>query len=59
MEELKLNEMSNSELKLKLLSYENEFEVLKNKIEKHITRMNELDKEYNKIQTELKKRNVI
>jgi len=59
MEELKTNEMSNSELKLKLLSYENEYEVIKNNIEKYVKRMNELDIQYNKVQAELKKRNVI
>lgn len=59
MEDLKLNELSNAELKLKIKGYENEYEVIKNKIDNYINRMNELDKLYNNCKMELKKRNVI
>lgn len=47
MEELKVNEMSNSEIKIKLVEYENEYNAVKNKIRNNIERLNELDKLYN------------
>lgn len=55
--DLRLNEMSNSEIKIKMKEYENEYEVLKNKIVSCIERMNELDKLYDNSKKELKKRN--
>lgn len=59
MENLKLNEMSNSEIKIMLVEYENEYDAVKNKIRKNVERLNELDSLYNKAKSELRKRNVL
>lgn len=44
-----LKKLSNNELKLILLEYENEYESLKSDIQKKITRMEVLDKKYKEI----------
>lgn len=46
---LKYSEMSNAELKLKLVTMENEYEVLKKTLNDLISKMYEMDIEYNKI----------
>ena len=48
--------MSNSELKIKLIEMENEYESIKNKINNLVMRMNELDESYNKVKQILNKR---
>lgn len=56
MVEIKYDLMSNSELKLKLIELENEYEVLKNKVNDSLNRMEELDKSYDKVKKILNKR---
>lgn len=53
---LKYSEMSNAELKLKLVTMENEYEVLKKTLNDLISKMYEMDIEYNKINDIYKKR---
>lgn len=54
--ELKYTEMSNSELKLKMVSMENEYEVLKRDISNLVSKMYNMDIEYNKIKEIYNKR---
>lgn len=56
MEGIKYDLMSNSELKIKMTEMENEYEVLKVKINEMLSRMEELDKSYDKVRTILNKR---
>ena len=56
MGEIKYDMMSNSELKIKLTEMENEYEVLKVKVNDTINRMEELDKQYDKVKRILNKR---
>lgn len=58
MEELKLSELSNNELTLKLKMYENEYETLKNKINSCVKRMDELSSSFINVKKELNKRHV-
>lgn len=58
MEELKISELSNNELKLKMKLYEEEYENIKNKINSYVIRMNELDNLFINVKKELTKRNV-
>lgn len=51
--------MSNSEINLKIMGYENEYEIKKNKIINLVHELEELDVLYNKANNELKKRNVL
>ena len=53
---LKYSEMSNAELKLKLVTMENEYEVLKKTLNDLVSKMYEMDIEYNKISEIYKKR---
>lgn len=46
---LNYNEMTNAELKLKMVSMENEYEVLKKHIYYSISKLRDMDIEYNKI----------
>ena len=55
--ELTPDKMTNSELKTKMKSLENEYEGLKQQTVKMICRMEELDVEYDKLKKELYKRN--
>jgi hypothetical protein len=50
------NKLSNSELKLKLIDFENEYEALKSKIRDNVARLDELDKLYNEVKDLLNKR---
>lgn len=59
MENIKFSEMSNAEIKLKIKAFEDEYEVLKNKIAEIAIRMNVLDKLYEQGKKELNKRHVI
>lgn len=43
------NKLSNNELKILLMQYENEYEMLKSDIQKKIARMETLDKLYNDV----------
>lgn len=52
----KYSEMSNAELKLKLVTMENEYEVLKKTLNDLVSKMYEMDIEYNKINEIYKKR---
>ena len=56
MGEINYEMMSNSELKIKLIEMENEYESIKNKINNLVMRMNELDESYNKVKQILNKR---
>lgn len=49
-------DMSNAELKIKLTTMENEFEVAKAQLNKLLDKMNKLDKEYISIKEVLNKR---
>jgi hypothetical protein len=53
---LDINKLSNAELKIKLTEMEHEYEVLKNKTMNNVTRMEELDKQYNEVKEALLKR---
>lgn len=56
MGEVKYEMMSNSELKIKLTEMENEYEVLKKKVNEMINRMEELDESYINVKNILNKR---
>lgn len=51
--------MSNSEINLKILNYNNEYDVRKSKIIEMIHELEDLDYLYNKANEELKKRGVL
>ena len=51
--------MSNSEINLKMIGYENEYNIKKDKIINLVHDLEELDKLYIKANNELKKRNVL
>jgi hypothetical protein len=53
---LDINKLSNAELKIKLTEMEHEYEVLKKKTMNNVTRMEELDKQYNEVKEALLKR---
>ena len=55
----KFSEMSNSEIKVKMEEYKNEYEAIKSKIAALVERMNELDTVYLNATNELKKRRAI
>lgn len=55
----KFSEMSNSEIKIKMEEYKNEYDTIKSKIAALIDRMNELDTVYLNATNELKKRRAI
>ena len=54
--ELRYDEMSNAELKLKIVSMENEYEVLKRDVFEKVQKLYEMDIEYNKIKEIYNKR---
>ena len=53
------SKMSNSEINLKLMGYDNEYEVKKNEIIKLVHELEDLDYLYNKANEELKKRGIL
>lgn len=56
---INFSNMSNSEINLKILSYNNEYDVRKSKIIEMIHELEDLDYLYNKANEELKKRGVL
>ncbi len=56
---INFSNMSNSEINLKILSYNNEYDVRKSKIIEMIHELEDLDYLYNKANDELKKRGVL
>ena len=59
MEKLTLENMTNSEINIKMKELENEYEAIKVKIKQLVERMNSLDTEYAKAENELKKRKAL
>lgn len=53
------SKMTNAEINLKIIGYNNEYDVTKEKIVKMVGRLQELDKLYIKANEELKKRGVL
>ena len=53
------SKLSNAEINLKIMSYENEYNVKKDKIIKLVTELGELDVLYNSANDELKKRGAL
>lgn len=53
------SKLSNAEINLKIMGYENEYNVKKDKIIELITELGELDTLYNSANDELKKRGVL
>ena len=51
--------MSNSEINLKLMGYDNEYDIKKNEIIKLVHELEDLDYLYNKANEELKKRGIL
>ena len=49
-------DMSNAELRIKLITIQNEFEAIKNRIKNDLDRLDELDKEYASMRQVLNKR---
>ena len=49
-------DMSNAELRIKLMTMENEFEAIKNRIKKDLERLDVLDEEYTSMKQVLNKR---
>lgn len=56
---ISFNKMSNSEINLKIKSYENEYDIRKSKIIDLVHELEDLDFLYNKATDELKKRGVL
>ncbi len=56
MENINFNILSNSEIKIKLIELENEYDATKNKIRDLVDKMNNLDKVYTEGKTLLDKR---
>ena len=53
------SKMSNSEINIKIMNYDNEYEVRKNKIIDLVHELEDLDFLYNKANDELKRRGVL
>lgn len=53
------SKMSNSEINIKIMGYDNEYEIKKSKIIDLVHELEDLDYLYNKAQTELKKRGIL
>jgi hypothetical protein len=51
------SDMSNTEIRIKMSSMEEEYESIKNKINNLISKLDSLDNEYNNAKKELEKRN--
>ena len=58
-EKIDFNKLSNAEINLKILGYENEYNVKKDKIMKMISELQELDRLYIEANNELKKRGIL
>ena len=59
MEVVTFSDMSNSEIRVKMEEYKNEYEVIKSQIAKLVEKMNQLDINYVNATNELKKRRAI
>ena len=59
MEKIDFTKLSNSEINIKLMGYENEYEIKKGKIIELVHDLEELDKLYINAKNELKKRGVL
>lgn len=57
--DIDFSKMTNAEINLKIMGYNNEYDVTKEKIVKLVGRLQELDKLYIKANEELKKRGVL
>ncbi len=57
--DIDFSKMTNAEINLKIIGYNNEYDVTKEKIVKLVGRLQELDKLYIKANEELKKRGVL
>ena len=57
--DIDFSKMTNAEINLKIMGYNNEYDVIKEKIVKLVGRLQELDKLYIKANEELKKRGVL
>ncbi len=57
--DIDFSKMTNAEINLKIIGYNNEYDVTKEKIVKMVGRLQELDKLYIKANEELKKRGVL
>lgn len=55
-ENINATQLSNNEIKLKMMSLENEYKSIQANIKKEIKRMNDIDKEYKNFKIELNKR---
>lgn len=59
MKKIDFSKLSNSEINIKIMSYENEYEIQKKKIIELVHNLEELDKLYIDAKNELKKRSVL
>jgi len=59
MEKVDFTKLSNSEINIKLMGYENEYEIKKSKIIELVHDLEDLDKLYISAKNELKKRGVL
>jgi hypothetical protein len=57
--DIDFSKMTNAEINLKIMGYNNEYDVTKEKIVKLVGKLQELDKLYIKANEELKKRGVL
>lgn len=57
--DIDFSKMTNAEINLKIIGYNNEYDATKEKIVKMVGRLQELDKLYIKANEELKKRGVL
>lgn len=57
--DIDFSKMTNAEINLKIIGYNNEYDVTKEKIVKLVGKLQELDKLYIKANEELKKRGVL
>lgn len=55
-ENINATQLSNNEIKLKMMNLENEYKSIQANIKKEIKRMNDIDKEYKNFKIELNKR---
>lgn len=56
---INFSKLSNSEINIKIMGYENEYDIRKNKIIELVHELEDLDYLYNKANEELKKRGVL
>ena len=59
METEELRKLTNGELRIYEENLKNEYEVIKHEISERFKKLDEMDKEYNKVETELNRRKTI